>query len=50
METKMFVCKKLTIDALAGIVLYTAEQAPAKKFYEKNGFQVSEGVICMYWV
>lgn len=35
---------------LAGIVLYTAEQAPAKKFYEKNSFQVSEGVICMYWV
>ncbi len=37
-------------NGLAGIVLYTAEQAPAKKFYEKNGFQVSDGVICMYWV
>lgn len=37
-------------NGLAGIVLYTAEQAPTKKFYEKNGFQVSEGVICMYWV
>lgn len=37
-------------NGLAGIVLYTAEQAPANKFYEKNGFQVSEGVICMYWV
>ena len=37
-------------NGLAGLVLYTAEQASAKKFYEKNGFQVSEGVICMYWV
>ena len=37
-------------NGLAGIVLYTAEQAPAKKFYEKNGFQVSDGVICMYWI
>lgn len=35
---------------LAGIVLYTNEQAPAKKFYEKNGFQLSQGTICMYWV
>ncbi|MGN0577812.1 MAG: GNAT family N-acetyltransferase [Ruminiclostridium sp.] len=35
---------------LAGIVLYTHEQAPAKRFYEKNGFQLSDGVICMYWV
>ena len=26
------------------------EEAPAKQFYEKNGFQVSDGVICMYWV
>ncbi|MCI5873206.1 MAG: GNAT family N-acetyltransferase [Roseburia sp.] len=37
-------------NGLAGIVLYTHEQAPAKRFYEKNGFQLSEGVICMYWV
>jgi len=37
-------------NGLAGIVLYTNEQAPAKKFYEKNGFQLSEGTICMYWV
>ncbi|MGN0632637.1 MAG: GNAT family N-acetyltransferase [Oscillospiraceae bacterium] len=37
-------------SGLAGIVLYTAEQAPAKKFYEKNGFLKSDGVICMYWV
>ena len=37
-------------NGLAGIVLYTAEQAPAKNFYEKNGFQISDGVICMYWI
>lgn len=37
-------------NGLAGIVLYTQEQAPAKQFYEKNEFQISEGVICMYWV
>ena len=37
-------------NGLAGIVFYTAKQAPAKKFYEKNGFQVSDGVICMYWI
>ena len=37
-------------NGLAGIVLYTHEQAPAKRFYEKNGFQLSDGVICMYWV
>ncbi len=37
-------------NGLAGIVLYTHEQAPAKKFYEKNEFLLSEGVICMYWV
>lgn len=37
-------------NGLAGLVLYTHEQAPAKRFYEKNGFQISEGVICMYWV
>lgn len=33
----------------AGVVLYTSEYAPAAKFYEKNGFQVSQGTICMYW-
>ena len=33
----------------AGVVLYTSEYAPAAKFYEKNGFQVSQGKICMYW-
>lgn len=37
-------------NGLAGIVLYTNEEAPAKKFYEKNGFQLSEGTVCMYWV
>lgn len=37
-------------NGLAGIVLYTAQEAPAMKFYQKNGFQVSDGVICMYWV
>lgn len=37
-------------NGLAGIVLYTHEQAPAKQFYEKNQFQLSDGVICMYWV
>lgn len=40
-------CKE---NGIAGLVLYTAEEAPAKKFYEKNGFKVSNGVICMYWV
>ena len=40
-------CKE---KSLAGIVLYTAEAAPAKLFYEKNGFKVSDGVICMYWI
>lgn len=34
---------------LAGVVLYTSEYAPASKFYEKNGFQLSQGTICMYW-
>lgn len=33
---------------LAGIVLYTSEHAPAAKFYEKNGFKLSNGTICMY--
>lgn len=35
---------------LAGIVLYTAVEAPAKSFYEKNDFKISDGIICMYWV
>lgn len=33
---------------LAGMVLYTNEHAPAARFYEKNGFQLSRGTICMY--
>ena len=33
---------------LAGIVLYTSEYAPAAQFYKKNGFQLSQGTICMY--
>lgn len=37
-------------NGLAGIVLYTNEEAPAKKFYDKNGFQLSQGTICMYWI
>ena len=40
-------CKE---NGLAGMVLYTAEEAPAKQFYSKNGFRVTEGVIRMYWV
>lgn len=35
-------------NGLAGIVLYTNEYAPAAKFYEKNGFKLSNGTICMY--
>lgn len=35
-------------NGLAGVVLYTSEYAPASKFYEKNGFKLSEGTICMY--
>lgn len=38
------------LNKLAGIVLYTNEEAPAKNFYQKNGFKLSEGTICMYWV
>lgn len=34
---------------LAGIVLYTNKFAPAAKFYEKNGFKLSDGTICMYY-
>ena len=33
---------------VAGVVLYTSEYAPAAKFYENNGFKVSQGTICMY--
>lgn len=33
---------------LVGVVLYTSEYAPAAKFYENNGFKVSQGTICMY--
>jgi len=33
---------------LAGIVLYTSEYAPAATFYEKNGFKLSKGTVCMY--
>lgn len=35
-------------SGLAGIVLYTSAYAPAAKFYEKNGFKLSNGTICMY--
>lgn len=35
-------------NQLAGVVLYTNEYAPAAKFYEKNGFKMSQGTICMY--
>ena len=28
---------------------YTSEYAPAAKFYEKNGFKLSQGTICMYY-
>ena len=34
---------------LAGIVLYTSEYALVAKFYEKNGFKLSDGTICMYY-
>lgn len=40
-------CKE---QGLAGLVLYTNQYAPAKTFYERNGFNLSEGTICMYWV
>lgn len=36
------------VQGLAGIVLYTNEHAPAARFYEKNGFVLSKGTICMY--
>lgn len=36
------------IHELAGVVLYTSEYAPAMKFYEKNDFQITKGVICMF--
>ena len=32
----------------AGVVLYTSEYAPAFKFYENNGFKLSQGTVCMY--
>ena len=35
-------------EGLTGVVLYTSEYAPAFKFYEKNGFKLSQGTICMY--
>ena len=35
-------------EGFAGVVLYTSEYAPAAKFYEKNGFKLSQGTICMY--
>ncbi|MBE6854868.1 MAG: GNAT family N-acetyltransferase [Ruminococcus sp.] len=38
-------CKE---KGLAGIVLYTSKYAPAARFYENNGFQLSDGTICMY--
>ncbi len=30
----------------AGVVLYTSEHAPASKFYENNGFKLSQGNTC----
>ena len=36
-------------SGLAGIVLYTSKYAPAARFYESNGFHLSDGTICMYW-
>lgn len=36
-------------NGLAGIVLYTSKYAPASAFYEKNGFKLSDGTICMYF-
>lgn len=35
---------------MAGLVLYTNENAPAKGFYMKNCFLRSPGTICMYLV
>lgn len=32
----------------AGVILYTSEYAPASKFYSKNGFEISQGTICMF--
>ena len=32
-------------EGFAGAVLYTSEYAPAAKFYEKNGFKLSQGTI-----
>ena len=32
-------------NGLAGIVLYTSGYSPAAKFYEKNGFKLSNGTI-----
>lgn len=40
--------KYSTENELAGVVLYTNENAPAAKFYKKNGFNLSQGTICMY--
>lgn len=42
------VCEYSKANGLAGIVLYTSKHAPAARFYEKNGFVLSEGTICMY--
>ena len=42
------VCAYSKDNGLAGIVLYTSEYAPAAEFYEKNGFVLSQGTICMY--
>lgn len=44
------VCRYSDSNGLAGVVLYTSEYAPAAKFYEKNGFLLSNGTICMYRV
>ena len=36
-------------NGFAGVVLYTSKYTPAAKFYEKNGFKLSQGTICMYY-
>lgn len=40
--------KYIQEKGLAGMTLLTNKYAPAPKFYEKNGFGVSENIIYMY--
>lgn len=35
-------------NGLAGAVLYTNENTPAARFWQKNGFELSRGTVCMY--